>query len=58
MSIYQEIFNIINTHVFGGATLTGTQLLAVDLISTTACLFCVVLPFIIVWRVVRFIANI
>lgn len=58
MSIYQEIFNIINTYVFGGATLTGTQLLAVDLIATTACLFCVVLPFIIVWRVVRFIANI
>lgn len=57
MSIYQSIFDLIHTYVYGGVTLTSDMSLVCTLVSTCACLFCVALPFLIVWKVIKLICG-
>lgn len=54
MSIYQSIYNIINQYIFNNAIITNSiQDLAVTLVSLTACLFLIAVPFILVWRLIK-----
>ena len=57
MSIYQSIFDVIHTYIYGGVTLTADMNLVCTLISTLACLFAVSLPFVLVWKVISFIVG-
>lgn len=58
MSIYDNIYNIINTYIYGGDIVEGTfeELVAV-LMSTCACTFAVALPFIAIFGALRFIMS-
>lgn len=58
MSIYQSIYDLINTYIFGGLIETGTYTeLVTILLSTTACIFVFAIPFIIVWKVITFVTG-
>lgn len=58
MNIYQSIYDLINTYVYGGEIVAGsyTELVAIAF-STAACLFLMALPFIVVWRIIKVIAG-
>lgn len=58
MSIYQELLNLINTYIYGGVTMSGTQALTADLIATIGCIALVALPFFVCWRVIQYITQI
>lgn len=53
MSIYQSLFDLIHTHIYGGVVLTADMNLVCTLISTIGCLFCVAVPFIVVIRIIK-----
>lgn len=53
MSIYQNLFDLIHSHIYGGVTLTPDMNLVCTLISTIGCVFLVSLPFLLVWKVIR-----
>lgn len=57
MSIYQSLFDLIQTYVYGGATLTADMNLVCTLISTIGCVFLVALPFVIVYKVLMIIMG-
>lgn len=57
MSIYQSLFDLIQTYIYGGATLTADMNLVCTLISTIGCIFLVALPFVIVYKVISFIVG-
>lgn len=57
MSIYQSIFDLIHTYIYGGATLTADMNLVATLLSTCACVFCFALPFMVVWKVIKLIMG-
>lgn len=58
MSIYQSIYDLINTYVYGGLIEVGSyQELVAILFSTGACLFMMSLPFLVVWRVIKMIMG-
>lgn len=57
MSIYQSLFDLIHTYVYGGVTLTADMNLVATLISTAGCIFLVALPFMIVWKVIKMIMG-
>lgn len=54
MSIYTDIYNLINTYIFGGLIEAGThQELVAILLSTVACIFVFSLPFLLVWKILK-----
>lgn len=53
MSIYQNLFDLMSTYVYGGVELTPDMNLICTLVSTLGCLFLVSLPFVIVIRIVK-----
>lgn len=54
MSIYDNIYNLINTYIYGGNVTSGSFMeLVCILVATIACVFLISLPFIIVWRIIR-----
>lgn len=58
MSIYNEIYNLINTYIFNGTIQSGSYPeLVTTLFSTTACFLMVALPFIIVFMILRFVLG-
>lgn len=58
MSIYNEIYNLINLYVFNGTIEIGSYPdLVTTLFSTTACFLMVSLPFIIVFMILRFVLS-
>lgn len=57
MSIYQNLFDLIHTYVYGGVELTPFMELTNTLVSTMGCLFLVALPFMIVYFVIRFLTR-
>lgn len=57
MSMYQSLFDLIHTHIYGGVELTSDMNLVCTLIATIGCLFVVAIPFLIVYWVLRFIAS-
>lgn len=58
MSIYQEIYNLINTYIFGGLITAGShQELVAILLSSAACIFIFALPFTIVLKIIKMIVG-
>lgn len=57
MSIYQSLFDLIQTYIYGGASLTADMNLVCTLISTIGCIFLVAMPFVIVYKVISFITG-
>ena len=57
MSIYQNLFDLLHTYIYGGVALTSDMNLICTLASTIGCLFLVSLPFVIVYRVIKFITG-
>lgn len=58
MNYYNELFTMINNYIFGGTLTSGTaEYLVASLFSLCACMFCVALPFIIVWCVIRLVIS-
>lgn len=54
MGIYQGIYDLINTYVFGSGIVAGSfQELATILISLLACIFLISLPFILVFKIIK-----
>lgn len=51
--MYSQIYDLYMTYVYGGLTVTPAMELVCTLFSTAACLFCVSLPFIVVWRFIK-----
>lgn len=52
-NIYQTLFDLLNTYIFGGTVVGGTyQELVCILVSVIACLFCMSLPFIVVKKII------
>lgn len=57
MSIYQNLFDLIHTYIYGGVTLTADMNLICTLIATMGCIFVVALPFCIVWKTIGWIMG-
>lgn len=52
--MYFEIYNLFQTYIYGvDVALTSDMTLTLTLMSTTACVFLCVLPFLLVWKVIR-----
>lgn len=52
-NIYQTLFDLLNTYIFGGTVVGGTyQELVCILVSVIACLFCMALPFLVVKKII------
>lgn len=58
MSIYQTLYDIINQYVFNNSIVVNSvQDLATTLISLTATIFVIAIPFILVWRVIKMLGG-
>lgn len=58
MSIYQSLYNLINTYIFNGGIVEGTtQALVTELIATGGAIFLVALPFVVVIKVIGMITG-
>lgn len=57
MSIYQSLFDIIHTHIYGGVDLTSDMNLVCTLIATIGCIFVVSIPFLVVYWVLKFVSS-
>lgn len=53
MSIFETIYNLIETYIFGTVAVGSYYELVCILVSTCACLFVMSIPFIICWRVIK-----
>ena len=52
--IYPQIYALLQTYIYGvDVVLTGDQTLTLTLMATTACVFLVSLPFILVWQFLK-----
>lgn len=54
--MYQNIYDLLVTHIYGG-TLPASGALVVDMVSTFFCIFCVSVPFIIVWKFIKMVVG-
>lgn len=57
MGIYQAIYDIIHQYIYGGVTMTADMSLVTTLIATTASIFTVALPFLVVWKVIKMVVG-
>lgn len=57
MGIYQELYSLIQTYIYGGIELTADMSLVCTLIATAGSLFVVALPFCLVWRICRMLCG-
>lgn len=58
MGIYQSIYDLINTYIYGGEIIVGSyQEMTAIIISTIACVFMVALPFLIVKKIIDIIGG-
>ena len=55
MSMYQSLFDLIHTHIYGGVTLTSDMNLVCTLIATFGVVFCIAIPFIVVYKIISMI---
>lgn len=54
MAIYDTLYDLLSTYIFGGGIATGTYAdLICMLVATIGCLFVISIPFIIIWRTIR-----
>lgn len=57
-NIYQALYDLLNQYVFGNSVVVGTYPdLLCTLISGTACVFLVALPFLVVWKIIKLIMG-
>lgn len=57
-NIYQTIYDLVATYIFGGSVDVGTnQELVTMLLATCACIFVFALPFVVVWKVMKLIIG-
>lgn len=55
--MYQGLYDIIMNHVYGGVpVITSDMELVATLVATFGSLFLVSLPFLLLWKVVKFFA--
>lgn len=56
MSIYNNLFELVNTYIFGGLIVDGSyeELIAI-VVSSFGCIFLVALPFLLVWRIIKIV---
>lgn len=57
MSMYQSLFDLIHTHIYGGVELTSDMNLVCTLISTIGVLFVLAIPFFVVYKVLCFVGS-
>ncbi len=57
-SIYQSLFDLIHTHIYGGVTLTSDMNLVCTLIATIGCIAFVAIPFFVVYKILSILMNI
>ena len=57
MSMYQSLFDLIHTHIYGGVELTSDMNLVCTLCSTIGVIFMLSIPFLIVYKVLCFIGS-
>lgn len=57
MSMYQSLFDLIHTHIYGGVTLTSDMNLVCTLIATFGVIFCISIPFIVVYKIISMITS-
>lgn len=57
MNIYQNLYDIIQQYIFGGAELTANMDLVATLTATWGVMFLIAIPFILVWSVIRMITR-
>lgn len=55
--MYQTIYDLIMSALFQGVTITGWIELVVTTIATACTIFVFVIPFIVVWKVIRLICG-
>ena len=54
MGIYQSLYDLINTYIFGSGIVAGSvHELATVLLSLTGCIFLLSLPFVLVFKIIR-----
>lgn len=57
-NIYQSLYDLLNTYVYGGELLAGShQDLVATLLATIGVVFLVALPFMLVLKVIRMIGG-
>lgn len=57
MNIYQNLYDIIHSGIFGGAELTANADLVVTCIATAGCIALISIPFVIVYKVITMIMG-
>lgn len=55
--MYLDIYNLIVNAFYGTATITGWQELTATVLATACCVFCFIIPFLVVWKVVKLIVG-
>lgn len=54
MNIYQSLYDLINTYVYGNSIVVGSVAdLVATLISTLGCIYLISLPFMLVYFVIK-----
>lgn len=57
MGIYQGIYDIIHTYIFGGVAMSSNMELVCILIATICCVFFISIPFLLVWKLILTITR-
>lgn len=57
LSIYQSLFDLIHTHIYGGVELTPDMNLVCTLISTIGVLLVIGIPFFVVYKILSILFN-
>lgn len=56
MAMYFTLYNLLHQYIYGlETTLTADMELTLTIISTLGALFVVALPFILVWKILKFL---
>ena len=55
--MYESIYSLLQNALYTSVTLTGWQELFLTVVSSTAILFAVAVPFMIVWKVIKIIVG-
>lgn len=58
MNIYNTLYELINTYVYGGSIVAESVAdLVATLISTAGCIFLIAVPFMLVWRICKLLMG-
>lgn len=51
--MYQNLYELIQTSIYGTMELTGDMELTLTIMSTLGCVFLISLPFLLIYKVIR-----